>query len=223
MPTHKDLKRRVRARMKKTGESYTAARRQLLARRQAADTAAAEDYAALAGMSDGKVHARTGRTWAEWVLVLDRIRAAEMPHREIALHVSSLGVPDWWTQTVTVGYERIRGLRQRGQRRDGAFEASKSRTFDVPVGVLFDAFANARTRREWLPDDIAVRSANRPKRMRIAWHDATTVQVEFAAKSPRRSSVAIQHQKLPDRAAAEAAKNAWTARFERLRGMLTAG
>jgi uncharacterized protein YndB with AHSA1/START domain len=222
MPTQKDLKRRVRDRMKKTGESYTTARRQLLARRQALPAPAA-DYAALAGMSDTKVHAQTGRTWAGWVRVLDGIRATEMPHREIALRVSSMGVPEWWTQTVTVGYERIRGLRQRGQRRDGAFEASKSRTFDVPVGVLFDAFADARTRRKWLPDEVAVRSANRPKRMRIVWHDATTVQVEFAAKSPGKSSVAIQHQKLPDRAAAEAAKQSWASRFERLRDLLTAG
>jgi hypothetical protein len=221
MPRQKDLKRRVRDRMKKTGESYTAARRQLLARRQAPTPAA--DYAALAGMSDTKVHAQTGRTWAGWVRVLDGIRAADMPHREIALRVSSMGVPDWWTQTVTVGYERIRGLRQRGQGREGGFEASKSGTFEVPVGVLFAAFADARPRREWLPDEIAVRSANRPKRMRIAWHDATTVQVEFAAKSPRKSSVAIQHQKLPDRAAAEAAKQTWASRFERLRDMLAAG
>jgi hypothetical protein len=33
MPTQKDLKRLVRARMKKTGESYTAARARLLAKR----------------------------------------------------------------------------------------------------------------------------------------------------------------------------------------------
>jgi uncharacterized protein YndB with AHSA1/START domain len=219
MPRQKDLKRIVRARMQKTGESYTAARLHLVRKTETP----LPDYAALAGMSDAPVKKQTGRDWAQWVKVLDAAHAAEKPHREIAKYVSSLGVGDWWTQTVTVGYERIRGLRQRGQRRDGAFEASKSRTFDVPVAVLFDAFADAQTRRGWLPEQIAVRSANRPKRMRIAWHDATTVQVEFAAKSPRKSSVAIQHQKLPDRAAAEAAKQTWASRFERLRDMLAAG
>lgn len=214
MPTQKDLKRRVRDRMQKTGESYATARRQLLLKRQHPDPA--PDYARLAGMSDVKVCERTGRSWRDWVAVLDAVRAMAMPHRDIARQVSSMGVPDWWTQTVTVGYERIRGLRQRGQRRDGAFEVSKSRTFEVPVGVLFEAFADARVRRAWLPDDVAIRSANRPKRMRVAWHDETVVQVEFASKSPRKSSVAVQHQKLRDRAAADAAKKAWTARFDLL-------
>ncbi len=218
MPTHKDLKRRVRDRMKKTGESYATARRQLLLKRQPADPAS--DYARVAGMSDVKVRERTGRTWRDWVAVLDALGALKMPHRDIARHVSSMGMPDWWTQTVTVGYERIRGLRLRGQRRDGAFEASKSRTFGVPVGVLFDAFAEARTRREWLPDTITIRSATRAKRMRAACNDGTTVQIEFASKSPAKSRVAVQHQKLADRAAADAAKAAWAVRFDRLGELL---
>lgn len=217
MPVRKDLKRRVRDRMKKTGESYTAARRQLLAKRHRAPAA---DYARLAGMSDAKVREKTGRTWADWVALLDDIRAADLPHRGIARHVSSLGTPDWWAQMVTVGYERIRGLRQRGQRRDGAFEASKSRTFNVPVEVLFDAFANPRKRRGWLPVEIAVRSASPPKRMRVTWDDETTVQLEFASRSDRKSTVAVQHQKLGDRSAAEAMKRAWTAHLERLEAAL---
>src|SRR5262249_273953 len=152
-------KRLVRSRMQKTGESYTAARFQLLSKRDALPPRpAATNLAAIAGMSDAALSKRTGRTWAEWVRVLDDARAAEKPHREIARYVSSLGTPDWWTQTVTVGYERIRGLRARGQRRDGGFEASKSRTFNVPVETLYHAFANTRRRKRWLPVAITVRS-----------------------------------------------------------------
>ncbi|CAN5701216.1 hypothetical protein BH23GEM1_BH23GEM1_01270 [soil metagenome] len=51
---------------------------------------------------------------------------------------------------MTVGYERINGLRARGQRRDGSYEASKSRTFNVPVARLFDAWANPALRKKWL-------------------------------------------------------------------------
>ena len=35
-----------------------------------------------------------------------------------------LKVADWWTQTVTVGYERIKGLRARGQP-----DAARMKTF----------------------------------------------------------------------------------------------
>jgi hypothetical protein len=199
--------------MQKTGESYTAARLQVLRKQQSQPPV---DYAALAGMSDAKVQAKTGRTWAEWARVLDGIDAVNMPHREIAKHVASLGTPDWWTQTVTVGYERIRGLRDRGQRRGGGYEASKSRTFPVSVGRLFNAFANARTRRRWLPVDIAVRSATPSKRMRIAWQDGTIVQIGFFPKAAAKSFVAVQHQKLKDREAAQRIKQVWAAHFDRL-------
>src|SRR5207247_7990621 len=135
---------------------------------------------------------KTGRSWAEWVRVLDAARAHEMPHREIAKHVSSVGVGDWWCQTVTVGYERIRGLRERTQRRGGGYGASKSRTFNVPVATLFNAFVNPRVRRRWLPVDITVRSATPPKRMRIVWDDQTVVQLGFTAKGGEKSAVALQ-------------------------------
>ena len=212
MPTQKDLKRLVRSRMKKTGEAYTAARLQILNKKH--EPAAA--YAERAGMSDAAVRKQTGRAWADWVRVLDAHGASEKPHRDIATYVSSLGAPDWWAQTVTVGYERIRGLRDKGQRRGGGYEASKSRTFNVPVETLFKAFADARMRRRWLPVRITVRSAAPLKRMRITWEDETVVQLGFTAKGTNKSSVAVQHEKLPSRSAVEATKKLWSEHFDRL-------
>ena len=85
MPASKDLKRIVRARMKKTGESYTTARTRVLSKAGPKEPPARiVDPAALAGMSNDKVAAKTGRTWKEWVRVLDADGAADMPHRDIA-------------------------------------------------------------------------------------------------------------------------------------------
>ena len=216
MPKQKDLKRLIRARMEKTGEAYTAARLQLLKKTQPP-----ADFAKVAGMSDASVRKATGRAWAEWVKVLDRAGSSEKPHREIARYVHSLGTPDWWSQMVTVGYERIRGLRDRGQRRGGGYSASKSRTFSVPVAKLFKAFADARQRRRWLSGKVAVRSATPPKRMRVTWDDESIVVFEFTSKGPIRSSVAVGQQKLPDRAAAAAVKKAWAERFDQLAAFLS--
>jgi hypothetical protein len=209
MPKQKDLKRIVRSRMQKTGESYTAARLQLIRKKE-------PDLAERAGMSDASVKKQTGRSWAEWVKVLDGVQAAEKPHREITQYVSSLGTPDWWTQMVTVGYERIRGLRDKGQRRGGGYEATKSRTFAVPIKKLYAAFANARTRKRWLPATIKVKSASPNKRMRIALDDGTTVEFGFLPKGERKSAVALAHSKLPDKAAAEKMKSWWAERLDAL-------
>lgn len=211
MPVQKDLKRLVRSRMEKTGEAYTAARRRVLEKNEPTSK-----YAQLAGMSDASVKKATGRTWAQWVRALDGEKSAEKPHREIAKYVSSLGTPSWWTQMVTVGYERIRGLRERGQGRGGLHSAGKSRTFDVPVEKLFAAFADARRRGRWLPVKGTVRSANPPKRMRMTLEDGTTVVFEFTSKGAKKSTVALGHQKLPDKAAADAKKKEWAEHLDRL-------
>ena len=226
MPKNKDLKRLVRARMRKTGEAYTAARAQIVkhprrrlpnAMPDAGSAAAADDLAFRAGLSDAAVKEHTGCTWERWVRALDRHGAATMPHREIVALVSTkYKVPDWWSQMVTVGYERIKGLRARGQRRDGSYEATKSRTFGVPVATLFDAWANARRRQAWLDERVTIRTATAPKSLRIGWSDGTIVAVGFYAKGTSRSSVAVQHAKLPDRDTAERLKQFWTARLDAL-------
>ena len=52
---------------------------------------------------------------------LDRHGAAELAHGDIARLVNTkYKVDGWWSQTVTVGYERIKGRRAKGQRLDGS-------------------------------------------------------------------------------------------------------
>jgi uncharacterized protein YndB with AHSA1/START domain len=224
MTTNRDFKRLVRGRMQKTGESYTAARARLLARKPLAKTptAATPDYAKIAGMSDATMKAKTGCTWDRWVWALDRVSAHEWPHRDIAEHVSTkYKVSGWWSQMVTVGYERIKGLRAIGQRRGGAFEASKSKVVAAPVARLYGAWRNARTRARWLPGvAVTIRTATRERSMRITWPDKSTVAVWFTGKGARKSQVALAHGPLPTREVALQMKEYWGERLVALEGVL---
>ena len=235
MPANKDLKRLVRARMKKTGEAYTAARSHITKtpKRKTASTTAGgsagaaampADFAALAGMSDEKIKAKTGCTWERWVYALDRRGAERMSHRDVAALVNEkYKVDGWWSQMVTVGYERIKGLRARGQRLDGSYEAGKSRTFNVPVKTLYDAWADADVRRRWLDgESLKVRTSTVPKTMRLGWTDGSTVAVGFIPKGKGKSTVALAHTKLPDRATADRLKQYWSDRLDAL-GEVLAG
>ena len=224
MPRDKDRKRIIRERMKKTGESYTTARAHVLPKKTDRPTAPAVDLAALAGMKDAAIAAKTGRTWRQWVRALDADGAAAISHRDIAEIVHKKHhVGDWWAQTVTVGYERIKGLRERGQRRNGTYEVSKSRTFNVPVNALFDAWADDATRRRWLGGiEVVVRTAMEPKSMRLQWPDRTLVAVGFTAKGHGKSAVALGHTKLRDRAASGNVKEFWTDRLDALGSLLSA-
>ena len=228
MPTSKDFKRLVRARMHKTGEAYTTARAQLLLKKPvsrptpAAPEPSPAEYATLAGMSDAAVKAKTGCTWERWVGALDYVNAHTWSHRAIAEYVhDKFKVPGWWTQTVTVGYERIKGLRAIGQRRDGGFEATKSKVFVVPLGRLYRAFRDARTRTRWLPGvRLTIRTATPNKSMRITWPDATSVELYFTAKGVAKSQVQIQHRRLADRATATEMKAYWAERLVALGAVL---
>jgi hypothetical protein len=236
MPREKDLKRLVRARMQKTGEAYTTARSHILKKpRRTASPAATpdrlttrpagagpKDFPTIAGMADAAVREKTGRSWEEWVRTLDAHDAYTLPHNEIAKIISSsYKVPSWWTQTVTVGYERIKGLRVRGQQRNGTFGMTISRTFNVPVATLFDAWADAATRRRWLDaPNVKVRTANRPKTLRLGWPDGAIVAVGFTVKGASKSAVALEHAKLPDRDTAARLKQQWAEWLDALKQVL---
>jgi hypothetical protein len=233
MTRNKDLKRLVRARMSKTGESYTTSLARVRARRPPkarVSTAAIEPpkpqkfssppsaYAELAGTADATIKAKTGCTWERWVAALDALGAAKMSHRDIAALVASKYKFDgWWGQTVTVGYERIKGLRARGQRRDGTFEANKSRTFTVPVADLFEAWADSRVRRRWLDGEVGkVRTRTTNKSIRLDGRDKSIVVVGFIAKGAAKSTVAVQHTKLRDKETATRLKEYWSRRLDAL-------
>lgn len=224
MTANKDLKRLVRARMKKTGEAYTAARARIKSKTGTRTPAPAKpDYAALAGMSDAVIKEKTGCTWERWVKSLDYQGAAEMSHRDIARVVrDKYKVGDWWAQSVTVGYERIKGLREKGQRRDGSYEVNKSRTFPAPVQRVFDAAHETTLRRKWLDTPgVRIRTANAPKSIRLGWPDGSIVVLGFTAKPSDRSMISVQHTKLPGKPAADSLKKFWAEKLDALGELLS--
>jgi hypothetical protein len=217
MTRQKSFKRIVRARMDKTGESYTAARRSLLA---------AEATTAAAGptmtVSDEVIRSRTGRGWEEWFDLLDDWGAVERPHREIARWLASEhGIDGWSAQSVTVSYERARELRAVGERPDG-FSVTAQKTVAVPVGRVYEAFVDESLRKRWLPDGkLRERTATRPKSARFDWGDGETrVVVGFTAKDAAKSTAALEHERLPDAEEAERMKAFWRERVTALKEML---
>lgn len=217
MTRQKSFKRLVRARIEKTGESYTAARANLLA----ADGEASKSGPALT-MSDDAIRRRTGRGWEEWFDLLDDWGAGERTHTEIARHVAGEhGAAGWDAQSVTVSYERARGMRDVGEHADG-FAITATKTVAVPVEQLFDAFTDAALRPRWIPDgELTERTATRPKSARYDWSDGSTrVNVGFVAKGEAKSTVALAHERLPDADAASRMKAYWRERIAVLKDVI---
>jgi hypothetical protein len=202
--TQKSFKRLVRTRMQKTGESYTAARAMLLDAREP-----------VLITTDATIRERTGRGWEEWFDALDEWGAAGKSHTEIARWVAGqLDIPQlgWNAQAITTSYERARGGRAIGERSDGTFTATVSKTVAVPVERLYDAFADEALRE---------RTATRPKSARYDFgDDGSRVLASFLPKAEDRSTVAIEHTRLRDAAHADRMKSYWRERLDALKAQL---
>ena len=93
MTTQKTLKRRVRARMDKTGERYTAARRNVRSEHAPPEAPAPT---APPPVSDDAVRKATGRGWDEWFTILDAAGAVAWKHPDIARWVAAkYGISGW--------------------------------------------------------------------------------------------------------------------------------
>lgn len=173
--------------------------------------------------SDARLREHTGRGWRQWLRVLDAWGAKERKHREIAAHLTDdHGVPGWWAQTIAVGYERARGLRAKHQTLGGSFQVSVSKTFPVGVGTVFRAFAEAPQRNRWLErGTIKVRISRKDKDVRFDFRDGTSrVVAWFDPKARERTTVTVQHEKLPDARAVEEMRAMWRDHLERLAEVL---
>jgi uncharacterized protein YndB with AHSA1/START domain len=224
MTKDRSFKRRIRERMSKTGESYAAARRQVSQKRDRLQASRTRLSASADRPSDQKVTEATGRGWDAWFLILDRWGAQDRKHGETATFLmEEHAVPGWWAQSITVWYERARGMRLKHQQGDG-FTIYASKTVDAPIEVLFDAFVNARSRGKWLTDGTMSLRTSQPRcTARFDWGDGTTrVSVSFVGKGAEKATVAVAHERLSDADEAETAKASWRQRLANLKSFLEA-
>ncbi len=158
------------------------------------------------------VTAATGRSWAQWFRLLDRMGVARLDvlARRLA---DEYDCPRWWRQRIVTAHAEARGL-QTPQR--PALSANSSRTLAVSVEDLWRAW-QGRAPAKWLHGKFKVQRANENRSMRLTWPDHTIVEVYFWAKGASRSQVNVMHRQLADAADVAAKKTFWLDALERLR------
>ena len=240
MTEARKLKQIIRARSAKTGESYTAARLQVLKarrKRQPQPTVATPEKprvaAAPPGLGEAAVVAKTGHGYEHWFTVLDTFGAAAKGHTAAARHLANdHGVPGWHSQGITVAYERARGLRAVNQASTG-FQVSVSKVVPADMDTALSAL-RAAARRKWLPGaDPALRGAldaalaagakgvvRGPKRARVRYKWGTTnVELVFEPRGTG-TSVVASNTKLRDAAAVAERRALWRVALDALKGHL---
>jgi hypothetical protein len=189
-------------------------------------------------VTDVKSREKTGHGLDHWFAVLDRFGAVEKGHSAAARHLYEVHkVSGWYSQGITVAYERARGVRAVNQRCDGEYEVSVSKVMTTEMATLINAFTDARRRRQWTGDvDSALVKALasavndkaskgfvvRPDglgRFRYKW-DGTTVQFYLEPKAGGKVSLVVQHTKLANAEAVDQWRAEWKQAFAALAAYL---
>jgi hypothetical protein len=237
MTVARALKQVIRERAAKTGERYTTARRHVLAAvapRAAAPAPPvrpAPPAPTKGSVSDAKAIEKTGHGLDHWFAVLDRFGAVEKGHAAAARHLNDdHKVPGWYSQGITVAYERARGVRALNQRCDGEYEVSVSKVIPAGTARAIKAFTDARLRKRWIGNvdpklAAALTTAVTGKaskgfvvrpdgqaRFRYKW-DGSIVQFYLYPKPGGKISLVVQHTKLAGAEAVEERRAQWKAAF----------
>jgi hypothetical protein len=178
------------------------------------------------GMSDASIRNGTGKGWDDWFRILDAWSGTDHDHTEIARYVNGEhGIDGWWAQSVTVGYERARGMRARNQRPDW-FEVSVSKTLDLSPLEAWHAFVEPKRRGEWLDLPLRMRTGTRTIGRAARFDlpsEGNRVNVAFIPKGDDRCVVTVTHVKLDGLEDVAAHRVAWRERLARLGALTQSG
>jgi hypothetical protein len=244
------LKQVIRARAAKTGERYTTARRHVLNELRppalplvrvpntlpvpTVTKTASPPASSKGGVSDAKSREKTGHGLEYWFAVLDRFGGPEKGHTALARHLyDTHSVPGWYSQGITVAYERARGVRAPNQRCDGDYEVSVSKVVAGRTANVIEALTDRRARMRWMKgvDASLVKALSsaldsptssgivvRPDgqgRFRYKWGN-TTVQLYLLPKPGGKVSVVATNSKLAEITMVEERRALWRAALDAL-------
>jgi Activator of Hsp90 ATPase homolog 1-like protein len=136
------------------------------------------------------VREATGRGWQEWFETLDEAGAKEWDHKGIVAHLEHERpeASSWWRQSITVAYERARGMRAVGQTADAG-------------GEIRVVKPRERLRMTWQPE---------------GWDAPAMLQLTLERSESGKTAISAHLEKLPDGDAREAMRERWRGALERV-------
>lgn len=195
---------------------------------------------------DEVVLQKTGRTRAAWFAILDRFDCRAKGHTATAAHLMSRHhVSPWWSQAITVQYERDRGIRSYGEQADG-FALTVQRALAVPSERVWRALTDAsevsawRTTKQrqefrpggrWRNADGSRGTFERRvegRYLRITWDEprrapGSIVEMEVLDRGEDRSIVKLTHRRIRSAEEREDLRSHWSWAMDSLKRWVETG
>jgi uncharacterized protein YndB with AHSA1/START domain len=192
-------------------------------------------------MTEDALEKATGRIGSAWFTLLNEEGMAEVPHKEIAAHLADRhGVSKWWSQTITVEYEKHIGRRILGQTESGGLQIGVTKTLPADAATLWEYLDSRRgiaaltETEDPVPDGmvglnitgssglIARTTTYEPgSHIRMQWKlpewpSHSILQVRLTPKGGAKTALTFHQEKLPNAASREAMKKRWKDVAERI-------
>lgn len=166
----------------------------------------------------------TRRTWDEWLQFMDNIDAKNLSHHAIASKLleeldGKLENIGWWGQSITVAYEQYIGRSIPGQRPDGTFQTSVSKSTKLGMRALMDTWVTFAAGDQAVIDLIASEARVSGTDKRITWrskgHDGSDIRVTSEPKKDGTASIIAVQMGLKTHELNMEAKAKWSVILER--------
>lgn len=186
-----------------------------------------------ARISDAAVKQATGKTWQEWLLLLDLAEAEEKSNSGIVEIIAASGaVSPWWRQTIATHYRRARQHKVVGQTDGAGFEVGAQQTLPLSQMALWNVLTTPHGLTCWLGEASefaltvgakytladgthgVIRLLNPPAQIRMTWQPVdwaahSTLQIRLIAGGDEQTSLRIHQERLPNEAARLRMRQHW--------------
>lgn len=189
--------------------------RQIVEHRVAENSVIKARKSAKPSLTDKAVEKATGKSWDEWFAILKQEEADQLIHKDIArLLTDKYKIDGWWTQSITVEFERFLGRRQVGQVKSGTFQTAVSKTMPGNLDQVFDLWLEAvKDAEEFnsipLAGKPAISKTEKWRYWRANLKDGSKITITVGLKSEDKSILTFSNEKLKDQDAIKSWKAFW--------------
>lgn len=168
---------------------------------------------AVEDISDDRIVEKTGKSWAQWLKIINSFGGKDLTHKEIAQHLSELGVSGWYSQMLSVKYEQSIGRRVKGQDSDGTFTKGVGKVVNGELDEVYakwlETVASLNTYNGQDVLDTRKSESDKWRYWRANMADGTRTVVGIHQQKPGKVGFAIDQQKCVTKESADQWQDFW--------------
>lgn len=182
----------------------------------------------------------TGKSWSEWIEVLNKHGAMNMSHKEIVQLLKGRYKQGlWWQQQVAISYDIYVGKRIEGQNSKGKYSASPVKTIHQSSAKVWKFITSPKGQKIWLGEfaDFSldkgsafeadggyygeVRTVLKNKRLRLKWIESETdlksyLQIHIVERGADKCMLIFQHDEITTAREKDKFKSHWRDVLEKI-------